>query len=137
MLQSFPGDPAADLAAVAGFIQYKKLDKALETIDRLEKAVGGDVYLNSLRASARLASGDAAKARALAATVTEQEPTLDQGWTTLLRVNLALKDFREVARCLSLVEKHLEITFGDLSTDKTYEEFIKSPEYADWMKGRK
>jgi tetratricopeptide (TPR) repeat protein len=136
MSEAFKSGPAIDIATLGGCLEFQQLDGALKCIDRLEKSLGGDVFLNVLRGNAYLGSKQAAKARDLYRTVTEAEPTLDQGWWSLITAHLALKEFKEVVRCLNAVENHLKVTLGDLSTTKTYSEFVDSPEYAEWMKGR-
>ncbi len=136
MVEVFKTGPAVDIVALGGHLQYGQLGGALSCIDRIEKHVGGDIFLNVIRGNAYLGDKQASKARDLFRTVTETEPSLDQGWWTLIAANLALKEYKEVVRCLNAVEKHLDVTIGDLSKVKTYEEFLKSPEYADWMKGR-
>jgi|SRR5579859_1532897 len=136
MAEVFKTGPAVDIVTLGGHLQYGQLDGALSCIDRIEKHVGGDIFLNVIRGNAYLGDKQPAKARDFFRAVTETEPTLDQGWWTLIAANLALKEYKEVVRCLNAVEKHLDVTIGDLSKVKTYEEFLKSPEYADWMKGR-
>ncbi len=138
MLEAFPDDAAAHVAAIVGFIRYGQVEKAIDAIDRLDKAVGGDVFLNVLRASAHLeAQADLPKARALAEKATAEEPALGIGWLTLIGIHAAAKDFKELARCLTLYEKHGKMIIGDLTMVPLYAEFVKSPEYAEWMKGRK
>jgi predicted Zn-dependent protease len=136
MRDVFKDEPALYIAAVGGYLQFKQLDKALEAIDRIDQTVGGDVFLNLIRARAHLQVKDPAKARDLARTVTEKEPKLEHGWWIRIEAHLALKEFKEVARCLSLAEKNLEVTFEDLAEEEAYAEFVKSSEYAEWLKER-
>jgi hypothetical protein len=136
MSDVFKNDPAVDMAALGGYLEFGALEKALGTIDRIEKAVGSDVFLNILRANAYMGDKQSAKARDLYRSVTEAEPTLDQGWWGLINVHLAAKEFKDVARCLDAVEKNLNVTLGDLAQIDAYKDFVASPEYAAWMKGR-
>ncbi len=137
MLEAFPDDATTHLAAILGFIRYRQLEKAIDAIDRLDKAVGGDGFLNVMRATAHLeAEIDLPKARAFAEKLTDAEPTLQIGWLTLIGIHATAKDFKELARCLTLFEKHTKQSIGDLALVPLYAEFMKSPEYAEWMKGR-
>jgi hypothetical protein len=47
---SYPKDPSVDLVSIDAFLLQKKYDLALEAIDRLDAAVGGDPHLDSFRA---------------------------------------------------------------------------------------
>jgi hypothetical protein len=136
MQEEFKDEPAVFIAAAGGYLRLQVLDKALEAIDRIEQAVGGDVFFNVMRANAHLGGKNPAKARELAQLVTDKEPTLDHGWWARIGAHLALKEFKDVARCLTLAERHLGVTFGDLSNSAGYSEFAKSPEYVQWLKER-
>ncbi len=54
----------------------------------------------------------------------------------MIGIHATAKDFKELARCLTLFEKHTKQSIGDLATVPLYAEFMKSTEYAEWMKGR-
>jgi hypothetical protein len=136
MAEVFKNDPAVDMSALGASLDFEPLEKSLEIINRIDKAVGGDVFMNILRGNAYLGAKQPDKARDLYRGVTEAEPTLDQGWWGLITVHLSAKEFKDVVRCLDGLEKNLNITVGDVSKIELYKDFIASPEYSEWMKGR-
>jgi hypothetical protein len=51
--RTYPGDNALDLLALPNLLQDEKSDEALAAIDRIDKFIGGDPYLDQLRTGAR------------------------------------------------------------------------------------
>jgi hypothetical protein len=49
----FPNDPCLDIISIDAFVLRKDYDGAIKAIDRLERSVGGDAYLDMLRAALR------------------------------------------------------------------------------------
>lgn len=48
-LRLYPGDPAIDLLCLESFIRERKFAEARAAVDRIDKLVGGDPYLNVVR----------------------------------------------------------------------------------------
>ncbi len=136
MQEFFKDDPAISIASFGGYMRFKQKDRALEAVNLIDKAVGGDIFLNVTRASIHYECDEPAKALDLARIVTEKEPSLAHGWWTLLGAQLTLKKYQDLAHSLTLAEKHLGMDFGDLKDVDVYADFTKSPEYAEWMKSR-
>ena len=111
-------------------------DRALAAVDRLEKAVGGDPYLDVIRAGIHLAQGDAGAARRLARQAVDGDGTLPDGYWALVNVSLADKRFDETARLLDLLREQFQLEFGDLTQIPEYAEFVQSPEYRQWAQPR-
>jgi tetratricopeptide (TPR) repeat protein len=132
--KNHPQDPCLSLMMIDAYLLRKQYDKLLASIDRLDARVGGDPYLNVLRAAAFLPRNDYAKARELAQKAIEQEPTLASPYWTLVTISLAAKEYAETARVLSLIETKLGIRLADLTKIPEYAGFVKSPEYAGWLK---
>lgn len=135
--KAYPGDPSIPALSLDPLFLARKFDEVISAVDELDTAVGGDPFLQSFRGSVYLEKGDADQARASAKKAIEQEKTLDAGYWTLVTISLRTKNFRETVEWLNAIEKNLGITFQDLTTIDTYAEFVKSPEYAEWMKSRK
>ena len=135
--RDLPRDPAHTLLRVERHLLRQDREKGLAAIDALDKAVTGDPYLHVLRAKVHLAGDDLAKARASAEKATVDEPALDPGWWMTISVCLAQKDFAATARFLTAAGKALKIQVEDPAEIPLYAEFVKSPEYVEWMKSRK
>jgi hypothetical protein len=98
----FPGDPSLDLIAVDGFWLRKDYPSSLAAIDRLDAVVGGDPYLDGLRAMLHDEAGDLDKALAAARSGVTREPELQPLWWFLLTVQL---DRKEVAPALATIDE--------------------------------
>jgi hypothetical protein len=130
----FPNDPCLDLQLIDYYSLTKKPEEVLKCIDRLDKAVGGDPYLNYMRASQAVDRGDRAEARRLCKLIVEQEPTFKPAY--FLHIGLSLKDDLddETLAWLKKLHKTLGISFKDLTTVHDYARFVKSPQYKEWLK---
>jgi hypothetical protein len=48
--------------------------------------------------------------------------------------SLARSDFGQTARLLTKIQVEYDVMIDDLTKDERYVEFVKSPEYAEWIK---
>jgi hypothetical protein len=133
----YPNDPSVDLISIDYYILKKQYVKALEMVDRLDRSVGGDPYLNVLRAGIHLDAGNFAAARQAARQAAEAMPERSDGPMALLSISLAEKNHAETLRLLHVLEKDYGMTFKDLTTVPEYAEFVKSPYHAQWVKAHR
>jgi hypothetical protein len=134
--KTYPGDPCIDLVSIDPLTKLKKYDQVIDALDRLEKSVGGDPYLDFLRASVHLLDEKAAKAKECARRCVEREPSQEDAYWLLVQLTLKEKAWAETVQWLSSIEKTLKLEIGDLSQNRLYEEFLKTPEYKAWLKSR-
>ncbi len=73
---AFPHDSGIDLMLLDGYVLKKRYDDALAAIDRLDRDLNGDPYLDALRASAWHLKGDDSQSRRYAQRAIEREPEL-------------------------------------------------------------
>jgi hypothetical protein len=98
----YPGDPSLDLVSLDGLYLRKDYAGALAAVDKIDKAVGGDPYLDSLRANLHAENDDLDKAVHHAKQAVTREPELETLWTTLLGVHVLRKD---VAQTLATMDE--------------------------------
>jgi tetratricopeptide (TPR) repeat protein len=134
--KAYPNDALVDIVSIDGFIRRKSYVRALEALDRVDKAVGGDPYLNVLRANLRSRQGDLDGARQLAQKAITQEPTLKNAYYMLVDLSLKTKNFAETARLLDLLQTKFGIGWDSLSNSPAFAEFTKSSEYRAWRASR-
>jgi hypothetical protein len=137
MRKAYPGDPSIPALSLDPLFLAKKYDEVIAAVDEVDQAVGGDPFLQSFRSTVYLEKGDSDKARAAAKKAVEQEKTLDMGYWAMVNVTIRTKNFKETVEWLHSIEKNLGVELGDLTDADLYAEFVKSTEYAAWMKGRK
>jgi len=137
--KAFPNDPSLDLVMVDGAFLRKKYDDAIALIDRLDKRLGGDPYLESLRANAFGEAGKHPEAIAHAKRAVQLEPTLAQGWWALLTQQSAGKDFvGAIATIEAMTDKLAGSAVDDASlrADGRFNALVDSKEYLAWRKPR-
>ena len=130
----FPNDACLDLQLIDYYTLTKKPEEALKCIDRLDRSVGGDPYLNYMRASLATERGDRAEARRLGELVVKEEPSFKQAYFFLLGLSLQDKQHIETLTQLKRLHEKQGVTFKDLSTVKEYADFVKSAQYKEWLK---
>jgi tetratricopeptide (TPR) repeat protein len=133
---AFPDDPSLGLVLIDYHFNRGEYDQSLELIARLNEAVGGDPYLNFLRASVLFAAGRLDEAKLAARRAIEAEPALADPYWALLTISLQQKEFAETARLLTEIETALEVEFEDLSGFPDYREFVASEAYTSWVAER-
>jgi hypothetical protein len=133
MRKHCPGDPCLDLLSLDAVLLRRQYDEALACVDRLDAAVGGDPYSDLLRGNIHYMKGDRAAAKSHAAKAIAAEPTLAPAHWTLVQVALDERDHAETVRLLLRIEQVLKLEFGDLTAVPEYAEFVKSPEYREWL----
>ena len=132
--QAHPKDPCLDLLLVDYYVLKKDFVRARESTDRLDKALGGDPYLDVLRDNLNVAAGDPKAARDLANRAINEEPGLVPAYLSLLDVSVQEKNFAESLDLLKMLDHKHKIKFGDLTTVPEYAGFVKSPQYQDWLR---
>jgi tetratricopeptide (TPR) repeat protein len=129
----FPNDPSLDLLSIDAFVMRKDFSGAIGAVDRLDRSVGGDPYLDLLRANLSEARGDLKEARRFARRAVDREPSLLAAHWALVGYSLTNKDYDETLARLKEIDRTFRIVFNDLSKAPIYAGFVKSPQYARWL----
>ena len=128
-----PNDACIDFLSIDLYATTGEYDKALECIDRVEESVGGDPYLNVLRAGGLCSAKRFEEAREAGNAAIQAEPDMIQAHWEVIAIALQMKDFTEVSRLLDRVATNFEVEFEDLTQISDYAEYVKSPEYQKWL----
>ena len=131
--RAFPDDAGIDLMLIDGYFLKKRYDEAFAAVDRLERSLGGDPYLDALRANMLIEKGDLAAAQNAALRAASREPSLVEAQWALVSVSLSRKDFDETSRLLTRIENDFQVLLGDLKETPEYAGFVKSSAYRRWM----
>ncbi|MBN2132736.1 MAG: hypothetical protein JW741_24765, partial [Sedimentisphaerales bacterium] len=135
--KAFPGDCWLELFLMDWFLGAKKYAEGLKAIDRLDGCLGGDPYLQVLRACVHNADGHREKAMECCRKAMADEPSMTLAHMVALPLLLEAKDYAQVARSLTVIEG----ASGDgpkpgLSREPAFSEFLKSEEGKRWMAAR-
>jgi hypothetical protein len=130
--EHYPKDAAVDILSIDGFTLNKQYDKALDAIDRLDKLVDGDSYLNVMRSALLILAEKPEEARKAGKIGIEAEPKIVDGYWVLLSAELKLNDYPAVLATLKKIDQNFALEFADLATVPEYAGFAKSPQYKEW-----
>jgi tetratricopeptide (TPR) repeat protein len=130
----YPNDPGLDLLSIQYYTAKKNFAQALACVDRIETAVGGDPYLDVIRASINDLRGNHKEARRLARRAVVKEPTLVPAYLELLGVSLLEKNYDDTLSMLMEIDEKLYLRMNDLTKIPEYAEFVKSPQYKQWLR---
>jgi tetratricopeptide (TPR) repeat protein len=132
--KSFPQDPSLHLINIDRYLLAKRIDDCINSIDKLEAALGThDAWLNALRASVYLQSDKLTEAQQQIKQALEGEPALQQAWWIGVSIALTSKDYDTVVIYLQKIERLFNIEFSDLTTLPDYADFVKTPQYQQWL----
>lgn len=127
----FEEDPAFLLMGIDYHFYKQDFEGASKAIDKLDKAVGGDPYLDFYRASALLSQEKYQEALPLAQQAAENDPELEDPYWGIVNIQLALGNFEAVAGGLDQLAEKFDYEF-ELGEDPAYEAFLKSPIGKAW-----
>ncbi|MES2692084.1 MAG: hypothetical protein V4773_01335 [Verrucomicrobiota bacterium] len=135
---ALPNDPTLDLVLLDGDFMRKDYAGALRRLASFEKEIGGDAYLNCLRANVHILTQDWPAGKKAARAALAVEPALFPAYDSLLLIAVTSKNHGEVADVLSELEANfpkMNMLEG-IKDDEVYAEFRKSPAYAEWVAAR-
>ena len=130
----FPNDPSLDLLRIDSEHIRKRFDKVLELIDALDKRVGGDPFLDSMRATALAHAGKLDEGIKRAKQATAAIPDIPDVWRTQLTLQVAAGHNRGALKTLETLQQ----TFKELPdeaalrADARWAALADTAEYAAW-----
>lgn len=134
--ESFPNDPSLYLISMDGAFLSGDYDKVLDLIDKLDRAIDGDPFLDSYRANIYFAKKDLDTALLYANRMYESYPLFADSHGTLIAVLVARKEYDKAVTSL----KKFYATFG-LSKEmmketvaQEYPELVQSEVYQNFLK---
>ncbi|MHB1156348.1 MAG: tetratricopeptide repeat protein [Phycisphaerales bacterium] len=130
----FPKAANADLMSIDAYFLQKQWDKVLAAVDRLDKKMGGDPYLDLYRANVALQKNETDKAAKLLEKVVASDPTLPDAYYSLIDLAMAGKQWDQVTRWVVAVRKDAGMTFGDMTQNPLFAEFVKTDAYPQCVK---
>lgn len=128
-----PQSEALDLVTLDAYLMQKKYAEFLAAIDRLDRTVGGDPFLQMTRATIYLEQHDPARARAAALAAVDADSSLVNAYWTLVYASLQQKEYDETLRFLKLIRERFNQTITDLAAAPEFAEFVKTPQHQEWL----
>jgi len=136
--KAFPGDWWVEIFLMNHFLEEKNFAAALESIDRLDRCLGGDPFLQVMRACMFQADGQKAKAAASCRKALTEEPKMLVAHILALPMALEAKEFAQAARSLTVMADSQGVgEMPDLAGEPAFAEFLKSEEGRQWQASQK
>lgn len=134
--KNHPNDAAGDLISIDYYLLKKNYDETIKLLDRLDKSLGGDPYLETLKANMLAEAGRFKDARASAEKAIEGAPKLPQAYWVRVTVATKEKDHKDTLKCLKTIVETIEPTLepGALLADDRFTNFVKTPEFEEFKK---
>lgn len=133
----YPQDPALDFILIDQFVLRKDYEKALACVDRTIEGLGKDSALLTTRANILLLNDQVAEALQEIKKAIIAEPDLVDPYSAALDISIAAKDDDETAALLTVLETRFGYEWKDLRKVPGFNDFVKSPQYAEWVKTQK
>jgi tetratricopeptide (TPR) repeat protein len=134
--KNHPHDAAGDIVSIDYYLLKKNYDEMFKAIDRLDKSLGGDPYLDAMRAGGLIEAGRLKEARAAAEKAIEGAPKLPQAYWMRTTVAAKEKDHADTLACLKALVENAEPALdpGNLPADERFAEFVKTPQFDEFKK---
>ena len=139
--KTFPNDPSADLLSLDYFMLKKQFDEGIQSLDRLNKSLGQDPYLDVLKGGMLLEAGRLKEARAVVERAIKADMKIDLGYGMRVAIALREKNNKDVLIWLKkgIENNAVQVDIDELKNTPDYAEFVKSPEFqdlSDWLAKR-
>lgn len=132
--KAFPNDPALVLIQIDRSLLRKEYAETLRFIDLLDKRVGGDPYLDVLRADALGAQGKLPEALEAATRASQAAPDLVASWWALLSQQTANQRYADTLPTLEVLRDKFaqDVSAATLGGDERFGALVASPEFTAW-----
>jgi tetratricopeptide (TPR) repeat protein len=134
--RDYPTDPAADIISIDYYLLKKQYDEAFKAVDRLDKALGGDPYMDVLRAGGFVEAGRYKEARAAAEKAVKDAPKLPQAYWARLTVATKEKNHADTLTWLKKLVEAAEpkLDPANLRADERFVEFVRTPQFEEFQR---
>lgn len=138
-VSAFPDDPSVYLLVVDKYIMEEDWEGSIKSIDKLDEMIGGDDFLNYMRSSIYMESGDLDKAEKSNDIIINEYPSFEDSYWNALAIQIEGKEYRKATLTLDAFIIKFEYVFEDLDpfVKEDYPGFFKSKEYKEWRKENK
>ncbi len=135
-INMFGQDATVSLMSIDLHLLKKDYARAMANLDEVDKAVGGDPYLDVMRANVCAMSGEKDKVIPLAKRALEREPTLFPAADIILTDALERKDYVLSLELMLRIEREMNFRFGDYAAVPAFAEFARSPQNEQFLAQR-
>lgn len=130
-----PNDPSLALLQIDRALLQNQPADALRQIAILDEQVGGDPYLDTLRADAYAADGKLDEALAAAERAAKGAPESDSVWWQLATQQTASRRYGDAVTTLAVLRDRFghDVSAATLGSDERFTALVQSAEFAAWV----
>jgi hypothetical protein len=134
--RDYPDEPAVDLISLQYLRQTKKYDEYLKCMERVEKSVGGDAYLDAARAETMIEADRRDDARRFSEKAVAQDASLRDGYVTRVRVAMLDKNHQDTLTWLKRdIDKfNTPADLKGMKVNPEFAAFVESPQFQTFEK---
>lgn len=126
-------DPCMDLVALDLHLLRRRFDLALLSVERVDQAIGGDSYCDSLRAGVLLQQEKFADAARVATRALRRGCGSPEPLRTLVSCQLREKRFDAALELMITLTDRFDFEWGDLHANAEFAGFVASATHARWV----
>jgi hypothetical protein len=140
--KAHPKDVAIDFLSIDYYVLKKQYGEAQKSIEKLDKAVGGDPFLQILKGGMLNQAGKSAEAKWIIEKALEDDSKLILGYWARIGIAVEEKNHGDTLTWLKKVEETglVKVSPDNIKSSELYAEFVKSPEFEklkSWLAERK
>ena len=132
----FPNDPSLYLVSIDGYILSEKYNRALMQTNLLDRTLGGDSFLNYMRANIYYVKQDFTNSTKYIETFMKDYPHMIDGYDVALTLYIEGGKPKKAIEILDTMLNLFEYDKTELkqSIEENFPTFLKTPEYIQWSK---
>lgn len=132
--EKFPNDPSLNLVSIDGYILTEEYDKALENINKLDKALNGDSFLDFMRGSIYYLKSDFENAEKYFSTTAEKYIDFIEPIDSLLTIYIEQQKNEKAVEVLNKMITNFQLPKDLLieSVQENFPDFSKTKEFLNW-----
>ncbi|QNN22477.1 hypothetical protein HED60_09390 [Planctomycetales bacterium ZRK34] len=132
-IERYPESLNADLIGLDAYYLNKKWGPVLQAINRLDKKLGGDPYLDIFRGNVARELGMNKEAAKLLRRVIADDPRQPDAYYPLIEIMLEQKDWVQVTKLLLALRREAGRDLGDLTRIDTFAGYTKTRYYQNYI----
>jgi len=128
----YPKDPLLELKLFDYSMLQSDTSKIILALDNLNKKIGGDVYIDVMKAAIFKNNNQISKAEGLLKNALEKEPDNEESYWLYFDLLAKQKNYSEIIRIFEQFRKEFDDDPSEYLDEEKYADFLGSEEFLDW-----
>jgi len=128
----YPKDPLLELKLFDYSMLQSDTSKIILALDNLNEKIGGDVYIDVLKAAIFKNNNQISKAEGLLKSALEKEPDNEESYWLYFDLLAKQKNYSEIIRIFEQFRKEFDDDPSEYLDEEKYADFFGSEEFLEW-----